>query len=52
MYTINITLSNGSKRTEKAYTEDFAIARAKALNNMQNVTETEVRDKNYGLVWF
>ena len=50
MYTINITMSNGSKRTETASTKGFAIARAKALAGKG--METEVRDKNYGLVWF
>ena len=49
MFTLTIT--NGNKvRKETACTEQFAVNRAKALANLGN--EVEVRDKNYGLIYW
>lgn len=45
MMKINITMKNGTRRTEEAATLNFAVARATALNSMPEVKKAEV-------VWF
>ena len=49
MFTISIT--RGGKTTkETAFTKDFAVNRAKSFEKLG--AEVEVRDQNYGLIYF
>ena len=42
MVKINVTMKNGTRRTEEASTLNFAIARANALKGMADVKKAEV----------
>lgn len=49
MFTITVTRGNKTTK-ETAFTKEFAVARAK--NFEKSGAEVEVRDQNYGLIYF
>lgn len=49
-FKIRVTMPNGEVKSEVAYTEDYALNKAKFLAKQGK--EVEVRDDKYGLLFF